>query len=172
VARHADELAIVCRRDPQAPALRNDALCSKADFCQISFSNLGRNILANPVLKAGNFRFEFGGVALQPGDISSELGRRFPQSLRLAPDFPAGKPCDLLSERDCDIRHLCFPFCRCSGNTTTTISIIATPHDYTGAVSGSPGTSASKAGTSGMMSASSHVMIQPRAAAIIRFCGN
>src|SRR5450759_3493312 len=129
VARHTDELAIVCRRDPQAPALRNDALCSKADFCQISFGNLGRNILANPALKAGNFRFEFGGVALQLGDIPSELGRRFPQSLRLAPDFPAGKPCDLLSERDCNIRHLSFLLSWCSGNTTI-ICIIARPHDY------------------------------------------
>jgi hypothetical protein len=66
-------------------------------------------VLANAALKQGNFGFELGGVALQLGDISSELGRRFPQSLRLAPDFPAGKPCDLLSERDCYIRHLSFP---------------------------------------------------------------
>src|SRR5450830_1371764 len=110
VARHTDELAIVCRRDPQAPALRNDALCSKADFCRISFGNLGRNILANPALKAGHFRFEFGGVALQLGDISSELGRCFSQSPGLTPDFPAGKPCDLLSECDCYIWHLAFPF--------------------------------------------------------------
>src|ERR1035437_1284420 len=130
VARHTDELAIVCRRDTQAPALRDDALCSKADFCRISFGNLGRNILANPALKAGDFRFEFEGVALQLGDISSELGRRFAQSLRLAPDFPAGKPCDLLSERDCYIRHLSLLLCWCSGNTTTTISIIARAHDY------------------------------------------
>jgi hypothetical protein len=101
VACHTDELAIVCRRDPQAPALRYDALCSKADFCRTSFGNLGRNILANPALKAGNFRFEFRVITLQLGYIFSELGRRFPQSLRLAPDFPAGKPYGLLSERDC-----------------------------------------------------------------------
>jgi hypothetical protein len=129
VARHTDELAIVCRRDPQAPALRNDTPCSKAGFCRISFGNLRRNLLANPALKAGNFRFEFGGVALQLGDISSELGRRFPQSLRLAPDFPAGKPCDLLPERGCYIRHLSFLLCWCSGNTTI-MSIIARPPDY------------------------------------------
>ncbi|MBI2224779.1 MAG: hypothetical protein HYU44_07450 [Betaproteobacteria bacterium] len=88
-----------------------------------------RTILANPALKAGRFRFEFGGVALQFGDISSELGRCFPQSLRLTPDFPAGKPCDLLSKRDRYIRHLYFPFCWYSGNTTST-SIVATTHDY------------------------------------------
>ena len=46
VARHADEFAIVCRRDPQAPALRTDALCSKADFCRISFADSGRSLLA------------------------------------------------------------------------------------------------------------------------------
>src|ERR1035437_2518691 len=118
VARHTDELAIVCRRYLQPPALRNDALCRKADFCRISFGNWVRDILANPALKAGNFRFEFGGVALQFGDISSELGRRFPQSPRLAPDFPAGKPCDLLSERDCYIWHLSSPFVWCSSNAT------------------------------------------------------
>src|SRR5471030_1153430 len=129
VARHTDQLAIVCRRYPQPTALRNDALCSKAGFCRCSFGNLVCNILANAALKAGNFGFEFGGVALQPGDITSELGRRFPQSLRLAPDFPAGKPRDLLSERDCYIRHLCFLLCWYSGNITT-ISIIAKLHDY------------------------------------------
>src|ERR1017187_6573177 len=101
VARHTDELAVVCRRYPETPTLRNDALCTKANFCQINLGNLGRNILANPVLKAGNFRFELGGVALQLSNISSELGRRFAQSLRLAPDLPAGKPRDLLSKCDC-----------------------------------------------------------------------
>src|SRR5471032_2598991 len=128
VARHTDQLAIVCRRYPQPAALRNDALRGKAGFCRSGFGNLVRNILASPALKARNFRFEFGGLALQPGDITSELGRRFPQSLRLAPDFPAGKPRDLLPERDCYIRHLCFLLCWYSGNITT-ISVIAKPHD-------------------------------------------
>jgi hypothetical protein len=111
VARYTDELAKVCRRNPQASALRDNTLRGKADFCQISFDKLGCNILANPTLKTGDFRFEFGCVALQLGNVSSELGRRFPQSLGLAPYFPTGKPCDLLSERGCNIWHLSFPFC-------------------------------------------------------------
>jgi hypothetical protein len=109
VTRHTDEPAIVRRRDAQAPALRNYALCSKADYCRITFGGLPRDTLANPALNAGHFRSEFGGVALELGDISSELARRFPQSLRQAPDFPACEPCDLLSEGDCYIRHFSFP---------------------------------------------------------------
>ena len=99
VARHTDELAIVCRRDPQATALGNDALCSKAGFCRISFGNLGRNILANPALKAGNFRFEFGGVALQLGDISSEWADAFRNPCVGSSSLRASR--DLLFERDC-----------------------------------------------------------------------
>jgi hypothetical protein len=49
-----------------------------------------RNVLASVALEAGKFRFEFGAVALQVGDISSEVGRRFAQSLRLTRGFPCG----------------------------------------------------------------------------------
>jgi hypothetical protein len=109
VARHTGELAKVRGRDPHATALRNDALCGEADSYRISVVNPGRNIIANAALNARNFGFEFGGVALQLGDIPPELGRRFAQSSRLAPDFPAGKPRDLLPECDCYIRHIDFP---------------------------------------------------------------
>jgi hypothetical protein len=86
-------------------------MCRKADSWRFSVGNAGRNILADAALKVGNLRFELRGVALQRRDISSELGRRPPQYLRLAADFPARKTRDFLSERDCNIWHLSFPSC-------------------------------------------------------------
>ena len=129
VARHTDELAIVCRRDPQAPALRNDALCSKADFCRISFGNLGATSLPTRRSRRAT------------SDLSSEAWR-FSSAISLRNWADAFRnPCvwlriSLRASRVISCLNVTaifgiflFLFCWCSGNTTT-ISIIARPHDY------------------------------------------
>ena len=68
---HANELSKLRRRNPQTPALRDDALCAVADLCGLGFYRCGSGFLAHATRKSIDFGLERGGVTLQVGDIFS-----------------------------------------------------------------------------------------------------
>ena len=105
--RRAHEQAAFGRRQPEPPALREQALGAEPGTPRSGLGLGRRRRLRAGTAQAAQLLLERLRAALQRGDVRAMAAQRFLEGQAFAPQFLAGDPGDLVLEEGGNVRHGC-----------------------------------------------------------------